>query len=120
MHIAAVRRPAHQICVIAQVHDDGKLQCEQLQEMMQPADLTSLPENAVVLRQQQVQPQPSKHYTISGLPNGGQYVAVGAAFGQFIPSDAVTCKQANACQVEGTVQLLLCLASACSHCGVLA
>lgn len=92
--------------LILQVLKGNDLHCEQLQEVTQSADLSSLPDNAVILKQQLVQPQLSKHYTVSVFPNVAQHLAVGATFGQSLP-DTATCDQGTACHLAGTLLLLI-------------
>lgn len=90
------------IMLCLQVLDDSKLECEQVQELMMPADLSTLPDHAVVLKQQQVQPLQSNQYIVKVSPPTAQYSAVGATFGQSLLGDGTMCRHDSACHVTGT------------------
>ena len=89
-----------------QVQQDHRLQCEQLQELMQPADLSTLPDNAVIMQQQ---PAVSKQHVELCLltleTSQVQYSAVKATFGLALPAEAVG-------QVTGELHPAWC----CLHC----
>lgn len=83
--------------------EDNQLQCEQLHELMQPADLSSLPDNAVLLKQQPAQPRQSNQYTISVFPDMVQHNAIGATFGRSLPTAG--CNQDKACHIAGALPI---------------
>lgn len=79
------------LCMMhVQVQQDHKLQCEQLQELMQPADLSTLPDNAVIMQQQ---PAVSKQHVELCLlrleSKQVQYSAVKATFGLALPAETM-------------------------------
>jgi len=74
------------------VHKD-KLQCNQLQEVVQSTDMSTLPNNAVVLQQHPAEMQPEGPlYAVSLSNTDKQYVAAGATFGQSL-HEAGNCGQ---------------------------
>ena len=73
----------------AQVQQDNKLQCEQLQELMQPADLSTLPDNAVIMQQQPaVAKQQDELYAVHLTASQTHYTAAKAAFGHSLSAKA--------------------------------
>lgn len=85
--------------------DEDKLQCSQLQEVAQSADLASLPNNAVVLQQHPVNMQhDGPWYNLSFFDTDKHYDAAGATFGQSL-QEAGHCGQfglkGTRCDLEG-------------------
>ncbi len=64
-----------------QVHED-KLQCSQYQEIKLAADMSSLPNNALVLQQRPTQVSQTTLYSLNYLGSEKLHLAVGATFGQ--------------------------------------
>ena len=64
-----------------QVHQD-KLQCSQYQEIKLAAEMSSLPNNALVLQQRPTQVSHTTLYSLSYLGSENMHLAVGATFGQ--------------------------------------
>ena len=85
-----------------QVSED-KLQCGQLHQVTQAADLSSLPNNAVVLQSHPAGKQPETAFFNLDLPDRKQaYTAVGAGFGSSL-LQAGHCESGDeSCGVSGT------------------
>ena len=83
------------------MHED-KLRCGQLHQVTEAADLSSLPDNAVVLQSHPVSKQPDSLMYSLVLPDQTHaLVAVGANFGQAL-HQAGRCKpEAAACDLSG-------------------
>ena len=86
--------------------EGNQLQCEQLHELMQSADLSSLPDNALVLKHGLAQPQQNNHYIVSVFPDMVQHNAIGATFGQPLPTAG--CNNDKACHITGA-SLVTCM-----------
>lgn len=79
-----------------------KLECGQLHEVTQSADLHGLPENAVVLESLSVTAQPEDVLLVLSFPDRAkQYHAVGTRFGQHLQA-AVQCEPKDTrCALQG-------------------
>lgn len=99
---------------------NDKLECEQLHQVNQSADLHGLPENAVVLESLSVTAQPEDVLLVLTLPaRAKQYHAVGTSFGQDLHAAAQCAPKDGRCVLQGKTWYAqtpkACTAAECVH-----
>jgi hypothetical protein len=84
----------HDMCTLRVQVQQDKLQCGQYQEIKLAAEMSSLPNNALVLQQRPTQVSQTILYSLSYLGSENLHLAVGATFGQSL-QEAGHCGQAG-------------------------
>ena len=84
----------HDTCTLRIQVQQDKLQCSQYQEIKLAAEMSSLPNNALVLQQRPTQVSQTILYSLSYLGSENLHLAVGATFGQSL-QEAGHCGQAG-------------------------